>query len=114
MMANFAVHSSPLDALTHALSEQSTKGKGKLEQDFRQAYPILEQHIAKKMRKKILVEQFNAAYKHDLNLIQFRKLLKEERARRHADGDATRCQSCGQLLVETEENTSAETTGEDA
>lgn len=114
MMANFAVHSSPLDALTHALSEQSTKGKGKLEQDFRQAYPILEQHIAKKMRKKILVEQFNAAYKHDLNLIQFRKLLKEERARRHADGDATRCQSCGQLLVEAEENTAAETTEEDA
>lgn len=114
MMANFAVHSSPLDALTHALSEQSTKGRGKLEQDFRQAYPILEQHIAKKMRKKILVEQFNAAYKHDLNLIQFRKLLKEERFRRHAEGDAARCQSCGQLLVEAEENTSAETTGEDA
>ena len=114
MMANLAIHSSPLDALTHALSEQSTKGKGRLEQDFRQAYPVLEQHIAKKMRKKILVDQFNAAYKHELNLIQFRKLLKEERARRHADGDATRCQSCGQLLVEAEENTSAETTGEDA
>ncbi|NCT86548.1 hypothetical protein GXB84_04265 [Stenotrophomonas acidaminiphila] len=114
MMANFAIHSSPLDALTHALSEQSTKGKGRLEQDFRQAYPILEQHIAKKMRKKILVDQFNAAYKHELNLIQFRKLLKEERARRHADGDATRCQSCGQLLVEADENTSAETTVEDA
>ncbi|HDS1575508.1 TPA: hypothetical protein QEL19_001964 [Stenotrophomonas maltophilia] len=114
MMANFAVHSSPLDALTHALSEQSTRGKGKLEQDFRQAYPILEQHIAKKMRKKILVEQFNAAYKHDLTLIQFRKLLKEERSRRHAEGDAARCQSCGHLLVEAEEQTAVGTTEEDA
>ncbi|HDS1446458.1 TPA: hypothetical protein QEK57_004619, partial [Stenotrophomonas maltophilia] len=87
---------------------------GKLEQDFRQAYPILEQHIAKKMRKKILVEQFNAAYKHDLTLIQFRKLLKEERSRRHAEGDAARCQSCGHLLVEAEEQTAVGTTEEDA
>ncbi|WP_422346712.1 hypothetical protein [Stenotrophomonas sp. DR009] len=114
MMANFAVHSSPLDALTHALSEQSTKGRGKLEQDFRQAYPILEQHIAKKMRKKILVDQFNAAYKHELNLIQFRKLLNEERARRHAEGDAARCQSCGHLLVEAEEQTAFGAAEEDA
>ncbi len=114
MMTNFVSHTSPLDALTHALGEQLSKGKNKLEQDFREAYPILEEHIARKMRKKVLVDQFNAAYKHELNLIQFRKLLNLERARRHADGDATRCQSCGQLLVEAEENTAAETTEEDA
>lgn len=114
MMTNFVSHTSPLDALTHALGEQLSKGKNKLEQDFRQAYPILEQHIAKKMRKKILVEQFNAAYKHDLTLIQFRKLLKEERSRRHAEGDAARCQSCGHLLVEAEEQTAVGTTEEDA
>lgn len=88
MAINYGIHTSPLEALKHALDEQLSKGKSKLEQDFRQAYPILEQHIAKKMRKKILVDQFNAAYKHELNLIQFRKLLNEERARRHAEGDA--------------------------
>ncbi|HDX0923189.1 TPA: hypothetical protein RNS88_003108 [Stenotrophomonas maltophilia] len=114
MANNLEIRISPLAVLEKALSEQSTKGKGKLEQDFRQAYPILEQHIAKKMRKKILVEQFNAAYKHDLTLIQFRKLLKEERSRRHAEGDAARCQSCGHLLVEAEEQTAVGTTEEDA
>lgn len=114
MANNLEIRTSPLAALEKALGEQSTKGKGKLEQDFRQAYPVLEQHIAKKMRKKILVDQFNAAYKHELNLIQFRKLLKEERARRHAEGDAARCQSCGHLLVEAEEQTAVGTTEEDA
>ncbi|WP_295909977.1 hypothetical protein [uncultured Xanthomonas sp.] len=114
MAINYGIHTSPLEALKHALDEQLSKGKSKLEQDFREAYPTLEQHIASKMRKKVLVEKFNAAYKHDLNLIQFRKLLNLERARRQADGDAARCQSCGQLLVEAEENTAAETTEEDA
>lgn len=113
-MANFASYTSPLDALKYALGEQLSMGKSKLEQDFREAYPILEQHIAKKMRKKVLVDQFNAAYKHELNLIQFRKLLKEERDRRQADGDGTRCQSCDRLLVEVEKMTVAVTTEEDA
>ncbi|WP_442682291.1 hypothetical protein ACSBPQ_11600 [Stenotrophomonas sp. JC08] len=114
MAANFGIPTSPLAALKQALDEQLSKGKSKLEQDFREAYPILEQHIARKMRKKVLVDQFNAAYKHELNLIQFRKLLKEERARRQADGDAARCTSCGRLLVEAEEMTAAVTTEEDA
>lgn len=114
MASNFGIPSSPLDALKHALGEQLSKGKSKLEKDFREAYPILEQHITRKIRKKMLVDQFNAAYKHELNLIQFRKLLKEERARRHADGDAARCLSCGQLLVDAEEKTAAEATEEGA
>ncbi|MBN4936459.1 hypothetical protein JY409_00025 [Stenotrophomonas maltophilia] len=114
MMANLGITNTPLASLEKALHEQLSKGKTKLEQDFREAYPVLEQHIAKKMRKKILVEQFNAAYKHDLNLIQFRKLLNEERARRHAEGDAARCQSCGHLLVEAEEQTAFGAAEEDA
>ena len=114
MAVHFGPPASSLDALERALSEQLSKGKSKLEQDFREAYPILEQHITTKMRKKVLVDQFNAAYKHELNLIQFRKLLKEERARRQVDGDAARCLSCGQLLVEAEEKTAVETTEEGA
>lgn len=70
--------------------------------------------VTARLRKKILVDQFNAAYKHELNLIQFRKLLNEERARRHAEGDAARCQSCGHLLVEAEEQTAFGAAEEDA
>lgn len=114
MAMHLGMPTSPLNILASALGEQLNKGKSKLEQDFREAYPVLEQHIAKKMRKKILVDQFNAAYKHDLNLIQFRKLLKEERSRRHAEGDAARCQGCGHLLVVAEEQPPGCTTEEDA
>ena len=114
MTANFGINTSPFALLERALNEQLSKGKSQLEREFREAYPILEQHIARKMRKKVLMDQFNAAYKHELNLIQFRKLLKEERARRQADGDAARCPSCSQLLVEAEEGNAAGTTEEDA
>ncbi len=114
MATNFGIPTSPLDALKHALGEQLSKGKSKLEQDFREAYPILEEHIARKMRKRVLVDQFNAAYKHELNLIQFRKMLNLERMRRQADGDAARCQSCGQLLVEAEDLALVEATEEGA
>ncbi|WP_242876491.1 hypothetical protein [Stenotrophomonas maltophilia] len=114
MVANFGISTSPLAVLERALSEQLSKGKSKLEQDFREAYPILEQHIARKMRKKVLMDQFNAAFQHELNLIQFRKLLKEERARRQAEGDAARCSACHQLLRESVEGLVAGTTEEDA
>lgn len=112
-MDPFTTNSSALAALKQALDEQLSKGKSKLEQDFREAYPILEQHIARKMRKKVLMDQFNAAFQHELNLIQFRKLLKEERARRQAEGDAARCPSCHQLLVGSVEGLVAGTTEED-
>ena len=114
MATNFGIPTSPLDALKHALGEQLSKGKSQLEREFREAYPILEQHIAGKMRKKVLMDQFNAAYQHELNLIQFRKLLKEERVRRQAEGDALRCPSCHQLLVESVQGIAAGTTEEDA
>ncbi|MBD7923088.1 MULTISPECIES: hypothetical protein [Xanthomonas] len=89
---------SPLEKLEIALKQELTSGKNKLERDFKEAYPVFEQHIARKMRKKMLMEQFNAAYKHQLNLIQFRKLLNTERECRKASGDVMTCATCGQRL----------------
>ncbi|WP_353098419.1 hypothetical protein [Stenotrophomonas lactitubi] len=89
---------SPLEKLEHALSMASVNGKSKLEGDFRQAYSLFEQNIARKVRKKFLMEEFNRAYQHQLNLVQFRKMLNSERNRRKADGDELACASCGQVL----------------
>jgi len=114
MVTNYGLNTSPLDVLERALSEQLSKGKSKLEQDFREAYPILEQHIARKMRKKLLMEQFNAAYKHQVTLVQFRKLLSAERERRKAEGDELTCTACGQALCPSSDQGSAATAKEEA
>lgn len=71
----FAGVHSPLDRLTRALAQDLNLGKSKLETDFREAYPVLEQHLIQRMRKRAAMERFNAAYSHKLNQAQFRKLL---------------------------------------
>lgn len=114
MVANFGINASPLAVLERALSEQISKGKSQLEQDFREAYPILEQHIARKMRKKLLMEQFSAAYKHQVTLVQFRKLLSAERERRKAEGDELICTACGQALCPSADQNPAATAKEEA
>ncbi|WP_164274012.1 hypothetical protein [Stenotrophomonas sp. B1-1] len=86
---------SPLDRLTRALAEDLTSGKSKLEVDFREAYPVLEQHLTQRMRKRLAMERFNTAYSHKLNQAQFRKLLNAERERRKETGDVLTCTACG-------------------
>ncbi|MDZ5767288.1 hypothetical protein U4I38_22765, partial [Stenotrophomonas maltophilia] len=54
----------PLDRLQHALAQDLSLGKSKLEVDFRQAYPVLEQHLMQRTRKRLAMERFNAAYDH--------------------------------------------------
>jgi hypothetical protein len=105
---------SPLQKLELALHQASASGKSKLERDFKQAYPVFEQHIARKVRKKLLMDHFNDAYKHQLNLAQFRKLLNAERSRRKADGDEVACTSCGQLLCSAVDAASTNSTTEGA
>jgi len=48
-----------------ALAQAVTDGKNKIELDFREAYPVLKRHLGHKMRKRAVMERFNAAYKHD-------------------------------------------------
>lgn len=89
----------PLDRLQHALAQDLSLGKSKLEMDFRQAYPVLEQHLMQRTRKRLAMERFNAAYDHQLTLPQFRKLLNAERVRRQETGDIVVCSGCGQPVV---------------
>lgn len=88
----------PLKMFEAALNQKSTVGKGKLAVDFGEAYPLLEQYIAKRTRKRVLMDEFNAAYGHDVKLPQFRKLLNAERQRRAACGDVAVCSACGAEL----------------
>ncbi len=98
--------SNPLKELELALQQELTGGKSKLEIDFKEAYPLFEQHIAQRLRKRKLMDRFNAAYKHELNLAQFRKLLNAERERRKATDDVLACATCGQpFIAEAASNT---------
>nr|WP_180166544.1 hypothetical protein [Stenotrophomonas sp. SbOxS2]NYT99392.1 hypothetical protein [Stenotrophomonas sp. SbOxS2] len=89
----------PLDRLQHALAQDLSLGKSKLEMDFRQAYPVLEQHLMQRLRKRMAMERFNAAYSYELSLAQFRKLLNAERVRRQETGDIVVCSGCGQPVL---------------
>ncbi|MDA5337282.1 hypothetical protein LRM36_02510 [Stenotrophomonas maltophilia] len=89
----------PLDRLQHALAQDLSLGKSKLETDFRQAYPVLEQYLTQRMRKRLAMERFNAAYDHQVTLPQFRKLLSAERVRRQETGDIVVCSGCGQPVL---------------
>lgn len=91
---------SPLDRLQHALAQDLNLGKSKLETDFREAYPVLEQHLIQRMRKRLVMERFNAAYSYKLTQAQFRKLLNAERERRKETGDVVICTGCGRPLDE--------------
>lgn len=91
----------PLDRLQHALAQDLSLGKSKLEMDFREAYPVLEQHLMQGMRKRLAMERFNAAYSHKLNQPQFRKLLNAERERRKESGDVVVCSCCGRPVQES-------------
>jgi len=89
-----------LQKLELALNQELSGGKSKLEADFREAYPVLEQYLAQRMRKRSVMERFNAAYGYELVLAQFRKILNAERGRRAAGGDALACSACNRLFHE--------------
>lgn len=94
-----ADEASPLKILERALQREIACGKrNKLEADFMEAYPLVEQCLSRKVTRKALVKEFNTAYGHKLYLPGFRDLLLAERKRRSDSGEALECPSCGNRL----------------
>jgi len=89
---------SPLKALELALQHVAERGGTKRETDFKEAYPLIEQHLAGKLQQKVLLESFNAAYGHKVHPPGFRKMLEAERKRRSKSGEDATCGACGQRL----------------
>lgn len=85
-----------------ALQQVAASGKNKKEADFREAYPLIEQSIAKKVPFKVVLETFNAAYGYTLHPPRFRKMLLDERKRRAEADDVLHCSTCGQALSQHE------------
>ncbi len=108
IVETWAGASNPLEELELALQQELTGGRSKVEIDFKEAYPLFERHLAQKMRKRAVMDRFNAAYQHELNLAQFRKLLNAERDRRKASGDVVACAACGQLLIAADDTNTVE------
>lgn len=97
--------SNPLKSLELALQEALASGKNKKEADFKEAYPLIEQNLAKKVPFKIVMETFNKAYGYTLHAPRFRKFLLDERKRRSEAGDELLCNSCGQAINQHENAT---------
>lgn len=94
--------SSAYEKMKLALRQVETSGKNKKEADFKEAYPLIEQHLSKKIPFKTVLETFNTAYGCKLHPPGFRKLLLDERKRRSEGGDVLHCVSCGQALPSSE------------
>lgn len=89
---------SPLKKLELALQQEATGGRHKKVADFKEAYPLIEQHLARKVSQKALLDKFNAAYGHKVHPPRFRKMLEEERHRRSESGEDAICIACAQRL----------------
>lgn len=87
-----------LENLELALQQELVSGKNKKDADFKEAYPLIEQHLANKVSQKAVLEKFNAAYGYALHPPRFRKMLLGERKRRAEAGDVVVCDACGHPL----------------
>lgn len=93
-----AGNASPLEKLTLALQKKSIGGKRKKEVDFAEAYPVMEQHLGRKVPMKVVMEMFGEAYGYVIHAPRFRQLLEAERKRRAEASDWVTCAECGQRL----------------
>jgi len=88
----------PLKKLELGLRQAAVRGKSKKDADFREAYPLLEQHLANKVPQRVVLDTFSAAYGYTLHPPRFRKMLLDERNRRAEAGDVVVCTACGHPL----------------
>jgi hypothetical protein len=93
-----AGNASPLEKLQQALQKNATGGKQKKEADFAEAYPVMEQHLGRKVPAKVVMEMFGEAYGYVIHPPRFRQMLEAERKRRAEVGDWVACTECGQHL----------------
>ena len=87
-----------LEKLKLALQSQVASGTARRTADFKEAYPLIEQHLARGGSQKGACDQFNSAYGYKFHQPQFRKLLNEERKWRAERGDEAKCDKCGTVL----------------
>lgn len=95
---SMAADISPLKKMELKLEKESVGGKHKKVADFAEAYPIIEQHLARKVPVSVVIEAFSASYGYTLHAPRFRKLLEAERLRRAEDGEELSCTACGKRL----------------
>lgn len=86
------------EKLKLALQCQVASGRARRTADFREAYSLIEQHLAGGGSQKAACDQFNAAYGYKFHQPQFRKLLNAERKWRAERGNEAKCDKCGTVL----------------
>ncbi|MCA7024933.1 MULTISPECIES: hypothetical protein [Stenotrophomonas] len=85
---------SALKRLQLALENEPAGGRQRKVDDFVQAYPNIEKHLARKVPLRRVIELFAEAYGYAVHAPRFRKLLIAERKRRAESGEVAVCASC--------------------
>ena len=93
-----AGNTSPLKKLERALQKEAVGGKQKKAADFAEAYPVIEQHLGRKVPVKLVMEMFGEAYGYTIHAARFRQMLQAQRKRRAEACDWATCNDCGQRL----------------
>lgn len=86
---------SPFEILKQSLQAVASTSRKQKEVDFAEAYPLIEEHLHRKVPVKDVIESFKGAYGHALHPPRFRKMLDQERKRRAESGDLLGCGTCG-------------------
>src|SRR3546814_6536604 len=95
---SIAADISPLKKMELKLEKESVGGKHKKVADFSEAYPIIEQHLARQVPVSVVLEAFSASYGYTLHVPRFRQLLDAERTRRAEDDEELLCKACDNPL----------------
>lgn len=65
---------------------------------FAKSYHAIEQTLARRVQRKVVMDVFNATYGLKTHPARFRKMLHETRSQRKADGNGVKCETCHQPI----------------
>ena len=92
------------DKLDRLLAKAKPSKRDLTQQNFRNLYPKLEEHITLGRPLKEVLAAFNTLTQSNVCLRTFKEMLAGERDRRNDSGDPACCPTCSQPLTHTHED----------
>ena len=86
------------DKLDRLLAKAKPSKRDMTQQNFRNLYPKLEEHLTQGKPLKDVLAAFNTLTQANVCLRTFKEMLASERDRRDNSGDPVCCHTCGQSL----------------
>lgn len=92
------------DKLDRLLAKAKPSKRDLTQQNFRNLYPKLEEHLTQGKPFKEVLAAFNTLTQSNVCLRTFKEMLAGERDRRNDSGDPACCPTCSQPLTHTHED----------